>query len=84
MEKTIMENKTNFTQKDYDYLCMFIHLSFVEKEYNIGNLENGVIKVYSIFDNTEGYIFKTFENKLYLFHNGETKLICMMNGAYVQ
>jgi hypothetical protein len=75
MENIVMENRMNLTQEDYDYICMFIHLSFVENEYNVGDLENGVIIVTSLFDNTKGYIFKTIENKLYLFHNGETKLI---------
>lgn len=65
-----MENKMEITEDAYYYLCAFIHLSNVEDTFKIGDLINGIIKVTKISDGTEGFIYKTNDEKWFIDHNG--------------
>ena len=67
-----MENKIEMTSENYDYLCMFIHLSHIEDEYLVGDLVNGVVNLTKLSDNTQGYIYITTDGSLYIFYNNES------------
>ena len=68
--------KIDFDKTDYDYMLMFIHLSSIEKEYKIGNLNNGVIDIVHLLNNSIGYIYNTKSGYKFLQYDGLIKLVC--------
>ena len=69
----------NITEEDYDYFCMFVHLSPIEKFHKIGNLIKldslNVIETTSLETDVKGFIYKNNFGKFILFFdNKNTKI----------
>ncbi len=71
----VFDDKVDLTEVDYDYLLMFIHLSYVPNIFMIGDLVNGAVEVTHLINGQKGYIYRKSDRYHYLYFNGETKLI---------
>ena len=60
---------TIFTEKDYDYFCMFSHLSNIDDEYEHPELiDNGLIELRKKYDGSKAYVYQYFPNKFTVGH----------------
>ena len=74
-----MENKIDFTQENFDYLMMFIHLTGIEDEFEINGLINGVCELTNIKENKKGYIYKKTNKELFLVYDDKNIFFGTLN-----
>ena len=69
LKKTNMGKITIFTEKDYEYFCMFSHLSNIDDEYEHPELiDNGLIELRKKCDGSKAYVYQYFPNKFTVGH----------------